>query len=388
MNRRNFIKIVGQGIGSVALGSTLTGCSDSSPAENFGWDGPAKHVNDIRMQVLAYAILCPNPHNKQPWVIHLTGPASFNLHVDQDRLLAETDPVHRQIHIGQGTFLETLAIAANGLGYKANIDYFPEGMYGNTELIDKPVAAIELVRDTGLIKDPLFNFLLQRHSNKREYDNYRLNEQELGILRNAHSRQSDYALTFMDSPQQKAGLANILTRAMQIEVGNRQRDMETIKMFRFNDDEVRQFRDGFGVAQTGMKGVTKFVAETFFLDRKKVEKDPAEFGQQAIELTQKVSESTSTFAWLSSTGNTRLDQVKIGRDYCRVNLQTTLMGLAQHPMSQVLQEYDDMLDLQTEFKQRFNIAESETVQMLFRIGRAEPVAHGPRRLVTQLIQSV
>jgi len=387
LNRRNFIKIVGLGAGSVALSSTLASCSNSASAEDYGWNGPEKSVKDIRMQVLAYAILCPNPHNKQPWIIHLTGPASFNLHVDPDRLLPETDPVHRQIHIGQGTFMETLAIAANGLGYKANIEYFPEGMYGNTELIDKPVAAIELVRDTGMKKDPLFDFLLQRHSNKREYDNYRLSEIELRILRNAHLRHSEYPLTFTDSPQEKADLVKILTRAMQIEVGDRQRDMETIEMFRFNDDEIRKFRDGFGVAQTGMNGITKFVAETFFLDRKKAEQDPAEFGQQAVDMTRKVSESTHNFAWLSSTGNTRLDQVKIGRDYCRINLQTTSMGLAQHPMSQVLQEYDDMLDLQFEFKQRFNIPESDTVQMLFRIGKAEPVTHGPRRLVTQLIQS-
>ena len=341
------------------------------------------------MQVLAYAILCPNPHNIQPWIIHLTGPASFNLYVDPDRLLPETDPIHRQIHIGQGTFLETLAIAANGLGYQANIDYFPEGMYGNTELVAKPVAAIELVKDTGKSKkDPLFDFLLQRHSNKREYDNYRLGEPELNILRNTHQRHSAYSLSFMDSPQGKTDMVKILTRAMQIEVGNRRRDMETIKMFRFNDDEVRKFRDGFGVVQSGMSGITKFLAETFFLDRKKVEEDPAEFGRQAVDMTQKVAESTGTFGWLTSHENTRLDQVKIGRDYCRMNLQTTSMGLAQHPMSQVLQEYDDMYDLQAEFKRTFNIPEPETVQMLFRIGRAEPVAHGPRRLVTQLIQSV
>jgi hypothetical protein len=388
MNRRKFIKITGLGIGSVALSSSLISCSGSIPDEDFGWNGPDENEKDIRFRVLAYAILCPNPHNKQPWIIRLTGPTSFELYVDPSRLLPETDPVHRQIHIGQGTFLETLIIAANGLGYEANIDYFPEGMYGNTELPSKPVAAIELARKTELTKDPLFSALLSRHSNKREYDNYRLSESELNTLRDAHhQQQSGYKLTVIDSPQDKVTMARILTKAMQIEVGNSQRDSETIDMFRFNDDEVKKYRDGFGVAQAGMTGFTKFVAETFFLDREKVEQDPTEFGQQAVDMTQKVSESTSTFAWLTSTGNSRLDQIKIGRDYCRMNLQTTLMGLAQHPMSQVLQEYDDMLGLQAEFKQSFNIAKAETVQMLFRLGKADPVAHGPRRLVAQLIQS-
>ncbi|MFT4607221.1 MAG: hypothetical protein ACI9YO_001493 [Gammaproteobacteria bacterium] len=387
MNRRKFIKITGLGIGSIALSSSLMSCTNSIPGEDFGWNGPDENEKDIRLQVLAYAILSPNPHNKQPWIIRFTGPKSFKLYVDPDRLLPETDPVYRQIHIGQGTFLETLAVAANGLGYQTKIDYFPEGMYGNTELLDKPIATIELTQQTGLNKDPLFNALLLRHSNKREYDNYRLSTAELNSLRDVHQQQSEYKLTVIDSPKDNARMVNILTKAMQIEVGNTQRDMETIKMFRFNDEEAKKYRDGFGVAQNGTSGLMKFVAETFFLSREKVEKNPTAFGQQAVDITEKTSKSTSTFAWLSSAGNSRLDQVKIGRNYCRINLQTTLMGIAQHPMSQVLQEYDDMLDLQTKFKQSFNIPKSETVQMLFRLGKAEPVAHGPRRLISQIIQS-
>jgi len=386
MNRRNFIKITGLGLGTVAFGSNLISCSDSTPADNYGWNGPDPLEKDIRMQVLAYATLSPNPHNKQPWIIRMTGPSSFLLYVDPERLLPETDPIHRQIHIGQGCFLETLSIAASGLGYKADVAYFPEGMYANTELVDKPVASINLVKQNGIAKDPLYDSLLTRHSNKREYDGYQLSQNDIEDIQQAHQLHSGYALTFKDSPKDKAKLVRILTQGMQIEVGNKQRDMETIEMFRFNDDEVKKYRDGFGVAQTGLSGFTKFIAETFFLDREKVEKDPSEFGQQAVDMTRKAAESTSTFAWISTPNNSRLDQVRVGRDYCRMNLQTTMMGLAQHPMSQVLQEYDDMLELQAEFKQAFNIAENETVQMLFRLGKAAPVAHSPRRLVKQLVR--
>jgi len=387
MNRRNFIKITGLGLGSVALSSSIVACNTDSSVEDYGWNGPDKLESDIRMQVLSYAILAPNPHNKQPWIIRLTGPRSFNLYVDPERLLPETDPIHRQIHIGQGTFLEILSIAAGGLGYMADIHYFPEGMYGNTELFNKPVASINLVKQNSITIDPLFNSLLTRHSNKREYDGYQLSQNNIDILQKAHNAHSDYPLVVKDSPKDKTQLVEVLTQAMQIEVGNKQRDMETIKMFRFNDDEVSKYRDGFSVAQAGVTGFTKFIAETFFLDREKVEKDSTEFGQQAVDMTQKISQSTDTFGWLSTPDNTRLDQIKVGRDYCRMNLQTTMMGLAQHPMSQVLQEYDDMIDLQKSFKKRFSIPESETVQMLFRLGKAAPVQHGPRRLVKQLIRT-
>ena len=386
MNRRNFIKITGLGIGSIALSSSIVGCNDSPVEDDYGWNGPDKLEPDIRVQVLAYAILSPNPHNKQPWIVRLTGPTSFDLYVDPERLLPETDPVHRQIHIGQGTFLETLSIAATGLGYQAAIDYFPQGMYSNVTLAKKPIASINLFKNDGIKKDPLFDSLLTRHSNKREYNGYQLSQDELATLQKIHTAYSEYPLTFQDSPSAKELLVETLTEAMKIEAGNKKRDMETIKMFRFNDDEIRQYRDGFGVAQAGLTGITKFIAETFFLNREKVEKDASEFAQQAIDSTHKVAQSTNSFAWISTPSNTRLDQVKVGRDYCRLNLQTTLMGLAQHPMSQVLQEYDDMLALQQSFKQSFNIPADATVQMLFRLGKAEPVPHGPRRLVKQLIR--
>ncbi|MCW8943727.1 MAG: twin-arginine translocation pathway signal protein [Sedimenticola sp.] len=386
MNRRNFITLIGLGIGTAALSSTIVSCENIDHGEAFGWDGPDPEEKDIRMQVLAYAILCPNPHNKQPWIIRLTGPDSFDLYVDPERLLPATDPYYRQIHIGQGTFLETLSIAATGLGYEAKIDYFPEGMYANTELESKPVASIKLINRPGIPVDPLFGHLLTRHSNKQEYDNHPLNQEEADILHSFHGRENTNRLNIISSPQAKKDFEQILTNAMQIEVGNSARDRETIEMFRFNEDEVKKYRDGFGVAQAGLTGIKKFVVENFLLSRKSVDKDPTSFGNQAVEMTQKTAASTATFAWITTSSNSRLDQVLVGRDYCRINLKTTAMGLAQHPMSQVLQEYDEMILLQNTFKATFGIEASDTVQMLFRLGRAGATPHGPRRVISQLIR--
>lgn len=380
------IKIIGLGAGSIVLGSAITGCDSTESSEDYGWNGPNKDEKDIRLKVLSYAILCANPHNKQPWMIRITGEKSFDLYVDPERLLPETDPYYRQIHIGQGTFLETLAIAASGFGHEAKIKYFPQGMYDNDELQDKPVASIDLVTQPDISPDPLFEHLLSRHSNKREYDNVPLSTDQVKTLQSFHGLDNASQISIVDSLEEKYKMEEILTEAMQIEVGDRGRDMETIEMFRFSSDEVKKFRDGFGVAQAGLSGLKKFIVETLLLSRKGVEDDPTSFGEQSVEITQKAAQSTATFAWISTKGNSRLDQVKVGREYCRINLKTTAMGLAQHPMSQVLQEYEDMLPLQALFKSTFNIDAGDTVQMLFRLGVAEATPHGPRRLVSQLIR--
>lgn len=49
------------------------------------------------------------------------------------------------------------------------------------------------------------------------------------------------------------------------------------------------------------------------------------------------------------------------------------------PMSQVLQEYADMNALRGRFLAFLDVPEGHTVQMLFRLGVAEPAPHSARR---------
>ena len=385
MNRRNFIRIMGVGASTMMLSSAVTGCSNNQRMSQPGWTNRDLDESDIRLKILSYAMLCPNPHNKQPWLIKFTGPTSFKLFVDPERLLPETDPYFRQIHIGQGAFLEILEIAASSFGYGVEIKYFPDGSYSNIEFSEKAIASINLVKSLEITIDPLFSEILKRHSNKREYDNVPLTDTEINQLVSFQTENSHYQIHFEQSSTSKIALEQFLTEAMNIETGNRSRDLETIKMFRFNDDEIKKYRDGFGLSQSGVTGIRKYFAEKFFLSRPDAEKDPTSFGEQTVDMVKNQTSSTACFSWLTTNSNERIDQVLIGRDYCRLNLKTSSMGLVQHPMSQILQEYQDMIPLQSKFKTRFNIKQGETVQMLFRLGRAEPTLHSPRRVVKEIV---
>jgi len=383
-DRRNFIKVMAGGSTVILIPSLLGACSNGDTEIWLeGWKGPMVGETDIRWIVLSYAILAANPHNIQPWLVELTGPTSLDLYVDRQRLLPETDPPARQIHIGQGTFLENLELAAKQHGYRATIKYFPIGEYSNALVEDKPVASIELDSDTSIAKDALFESILQRQSNKRTYTDTALTADQLGELRNTRIDPRS-RLTIVDDNALKTELSQIMIDAMRIETANKTRDAETVAMFRFNDEERSRYRDGFGVAQSGMTGFKGWVAESFFLSREDVEEDSTSFGEQAVDITSDQSKSAAAFGWLSSASNTRLDQVVTGRAYERLNLTATSLGIAMHPMSQVLQEYSDMVDLQKRFLAYLDIPEGHTVQMLFRFGIAEPVEHSPRRSVKDL----
>jgi hypothetical protein len=383
MKRRDMIKVLTAG-GLVLVPSALVGCGGTLPAY-APWGGHDPAERDVRKIVLSYGLLAPNPHNKQPWIVMMDGPRAFFLHVDPARLLPETDPPFRQIHIGQGTFLENVALAAGHLGHRADVEYFPAGAYDNARLESRPVARVELTPDPGVHEDPLFSAVLARQSNKREYDGTAVTTAELEALRAAHGV-ADYPVSLTADPALRAKIADLATRAMAAESKSLARDRETIAMFRFDDGELERFRDGFGLPQLGITGMTRFFAETFAVSRQSALAEGSTFGKEGVDLARKQASSAAAWGYVASPTNERIDQVKIGRAYARVNLAATSLGLAQHPMSQLLQEYSDMTDLQRELHALLGIPAGHTVQMLFRLGHAAPVVHAPRRGVEALIR--
>ena len=64
------------------------------------WALDTKTLADVRMDAFRYAILAPNPHNRQPWLIRLEGDEHAILFCDLDKRLPHTDPFDRQITIG------------------------------------------------------------------------------------------------------------------------------------------------------------------------------------------------------------------------------------------------------------------------------------------------
>lgn len=393
MQRRDFIKIIGATSGAVLVPSILNS-SDNKYMDKYcdndilnTWDGHDLDEQDIRIKVLSYAILAPNPHNKQSWLIDLKSNDTIELYVDQTRLLPQTDPYHRQIHIGQGTFLENLVISATHFGYKATIIYFPKGEYSNKVVENKSIASITLKKDSSIKKDKLFKSILKRHSNKREYEEKTIDLDLITELENTINNMSNdnYKLKYENNNELVSSFRKIAVNAMKVESTNLKANLETIEMFRFNNEEVEKYKDGFSLAQSGKSSLARFFIENFFLSREKALKDPIEFGKAAIEMTQNQVDSTKTFGTLTTKSNTRLDQVKIGRVYARLNLLVTSMGLVMHPISQVLQEYPDMKNLQAEFLSVTNTKKNETIQMFFRLGYAKRTEHSPRRYINDII---
>ena len=148
LSRKNFL--VRSGI-ILTVPAFLEYCASSSDARLAGKSGddPLENANSEKyeepiLKAINVGITAPNPHNTQPWKFKILNSTEMHLYVDEKRILSITDVPSRQIHIGQGTFLELLKIGAKQIGYDTEIKLLPDGDYKLEEIGKKPVAKIKL----------------------------------------------------------------------------------------------------------------------------------------------------------------------------------------------------------------------------------------------------
>ena len=216
ISRRKFIGIMGGGTIAAATVSTVTFLSTRTPLKALAPWQLAGSYDEPRRRSLSFAILAPNPHNRQPWLVDLSQDNKTILYTDTQRLLPHTDPFNRQITIGLGCFLELLRMAAAEKGYLVSIDEFPKG-FDKNHLDTRPVASITFVKDTSVQKDPLFAYALSHRSLKESFDlSQNVSNEVLNSLENV-TQQGVFIATKNDAGT-VARLRDLTHKALAIEI--------------------------------------------------------------------------------------------------------------------------------------------------------------------------
>lgn len=380
VSRRNFIVMAGSSAVIVAAGAAVTGLDKMPASAIAAWSSADSSEPDIRKRVLSYALLAPNPHNMQPWLVDLRQPQQIDLYCDRTRLLPQTDPFSRQILIGHGAFLELLDLAASAEGYRADIVYFPEGEFGDRP-DSKPVASIRLIPDVSRQPDSLFKQILQRRSAKVPFDSTKPLQPEHGKGLAAAYSNSDCQLSVATDQPRVLGLQGIVQAGMEIEIRTPRTYQESVDLMRIGAKEVEQYRNGIDLTGTTI-GLGRLLG---MVNRKKLADPTSAAFESGITMYRDMAENTPAFAWITTENNQRATQLAVGRAYARLNLQAAALGVAIHPMSQVLQEYAEMQSLQRAFLSLLEVPAGHTVQMLVRLGYAESQPPSPRRDLQDLL---
>ncbi|MCB1200260.1 MAG: hypothetical protein KDK41_06415 [Leptospiraceae bacterium] len=386
MNRKDFLKnAIGTGVMismptwllNCASGQRLAGSHNIDPLLNARENG----LDTPILSAINVGITAPNPHNTQAWKFKILNDTEALLYVDENRILPETDPPARQIHIGQGTFLEHLAIGAKEMGYEADIQILPEGEYPLSEIGKKPSSKICLRKSSSSSGDVLYRYISTRQTDRTVYDGPIINDHEFeqikSLVGNMHSK-----LGIINTEGEMSELKPIFYKAMEIECLNHHTYDESRIWFRYNDSEIYEKRDGISFRTSGMGWFKRKLAESFVGKSESAWHEKSNINAYLDSFNSAVNSSRAIVYWETQT-NKQADWIKTGRDYARFQLAITSMGLRMHPMSQVLQEYKEMNQLSNEFNGK--LSAKGRVQMLVRLGRGSQDFYAPRRDVRDMI---
>jgi hypothetical protein len=379
LSRKEFLKLSGV---MITLPSFLEMCSTIHPRLLGDTDDPILNAdsNGFKFPIIkaiSTGITAPNPHNVQPWKFKIISSTEMLLYVDEKRILPITDPPKRQIHIGQGTFLELLKVGANKLSYNAKIDLFPEGEYKVEDLGKKPIAKVSLHPEKN-IQSKLYEFVTKRATDRSEYHGDYITDSESKMLAQAGKPEKS-ELNFILGKSEMMPFLELFYKAMEIESYNPHLNEESRIWFRFSDKEILEKRDGIALPDQGVTGISRFIAEKFFMSS-----DPESFNNKSgLEIflsryRKKIDSSKGIVYWKTKTNSIK-DWVQVGMDYARFQLAITGLGYKMHPFSQILQEYPEMDRLRMEFDERMGISSKEKIQMIARIGRGDYNYLTPRR---------
>ena len=354
-DRRHFLKILGGGTLFAASGAGIFLSTRTPHAALTPWD-QAGHYEDVRKWALSYALLAPNPHNRQPWLVDLSQTNSITIYRDKLRDLPHTDPYSRQLTVGMGCFLELLAIAASQRGHHVDYVLYPKGEEG-------PVAHATF--SLGAKPDPLFAQVMNRRSCKEPFLMDPLSEQHAAALR-------PYCQVISEADP-VAQLKTLTLEAWMVEANTPRTLQESVDLMRIGKSEINANPDGIDLGGPFLETLNVVGILT-----RENQLDPKSSGfKQGMEIYRQMLTATPAYCALTTKGNSRLEQISAGRQWLRLNLKTTELGLALHPVSQALQEYPEMA---THYRQAHQLLAKpgETVQLLGRLGHGPVTPRSPR----------
>jgi hypothetical protein len=347
-----------------------------------GWRSPGAGETDPRRFALAHAILAPNPHNTQAWQVALRGEDEMLLYCDLDRRLPFTDPPNRQITLGCGCFLELYRIAAAQMGRVAEVTPFPEGAPEGL-LDERPVALVRFSPVANAAPDPLFEAITARRTNRNAYDvAHAVSDGDLTRVI-APLGALPVAARWANAESAVAPIRDLVWRAFDREMRTAGAQVETYQWLRFGREERARHRDGLYI-DVPVPGLLRALGQ---LDEEDIVNPESSANRQAAADWKRKVDTAPAFLWFTTPDDTPQTRLLAGMAYARMNLAATVAGLAMHPWSQALQEYEEMADLYAESKTLLGPGAGETVQMLVRVGYAGTAEPAARRDTTDFLRA-
>lgn len=376
----------------LAAAPVLSACGDNNlPDPLAAWRAPGAGESDPRRFALAHAILAPNPHNTQPWLVEMRGEDEMLLLCDLERRLPFTDPLDRQITIGCGAFTYLCWMGVFKSGHGCEMSIFPDGAPEPGARLDaRPFARLRVggpAPPHGA--DRLLDFITERRTNRNECEPLIPGAAAIDAVASAGvewlepspDAPAPLSVHWETEQTRVAALRDLVWRAFDREMHTRGAQEETYRWLRFGREDRARHGDGLYIDVPA----PELLRTLGMLDEADLINPESNANKQAAADWKRKVDTAPMFMWLTTPDDTPMSRIHAGMAYVRMNLAAAQANLAMHPWSQALQEYDEMADLYSEAHTAL-VASDRTMQMLFRLGRAAPSEPSARRSLDALLR--
>ncbi|MEM7763848.1 MAG: twin-arginine translocation pathway signal protein [Pseudomonadota bacterium] len=337
------------------------------------WAVDTDSLPDPRLKALAYAILAPSPHNRQPWRVALEGDDTVTVWPDLDRLLPQTDPLNRQITIGLGAMIEQFKIAATLTGHIARVEWLVASS-ADRPLDNAPIARLTLAASTSVASDNLAPWMLARRTHRQPYALDRsIPDAALNALVASVSRPATSAGTTSELSTVSA-IKEICHASWLTESNTARTHNESVQLTRIAAGEVAANPDGISLGGPLFRALRIVGVMT----REKMAEPDSFAYDSSQDFYSALIDATNTFGWITTEHNDRLAQLHAGAAWLRWHLTATKLGIAIQPLSQALQEFPEMRTHYAAIHRQLTNNTAATVQGLFRLGYADVPPPSPR----------
>lgn len=342
-------------------------------------------------KLLEAAICAPSGDNCQPWRFEVQGDTVriYNLPGRDTSLFNFRQ---RASYVAHGALLENLHLAASASGYAAGVALFPDD--------SAPDLIASVSFDPANVQvPPLYDAITARCTNRRRYDSSHLSDNERNsLMAAAEGRGGRLVLTV--AAEEKAFLAGIVALNDRIVFENENLHAFLFEHIRWNDHEARETRDGLDIKTLDLAAPDSVAFP--LLKNWALVKFLNSFGMSRIVAgnARKLALSSSALGLVMVPGSGAADYINAGRLMERVWLEATRIGLSFQLMTGVtflMQKVIDgdtsgllaphtalIADARRKVAERFEL-ESETIALMFRVGRGLPPSARSLRLPVEAL---
>ena len=347
-------------------------------------------MKEIIKEILESAIYAPSGENTQPWKFRLKddGIDVFNV---PERDISLYNFRQQGLLVAHGALIENIIIASSAMGYKADINTFPDKEDSNH------VASITLNK-TEIGDEPLYPYIKKRATNRKPYYPEPLtNEEKDTLLELNKSGFGKVALLEDQKTVQELADALCINERMVFE--NRHLHKFFFEHMRWTEKEALEKRDGMYIKTMELPPPVILLFKLLFKRWRLVK--ILGIAKFIAKQTKKMYLAAPAIGIITIDSDSSGDFLKGGRLMQRVWLEATRMGLSLHPSAGTIfliqralkgatedftQENVEMIEfVHQKLKSAFKL-HNETIAFLFRIGRSDPPsAYSPRLSLEQLI---